>query len=141
MAREGFAAFHGRDVKTVKLADVTAKDGIGVAAWAAYHMQYKNPAAPKPQGKNAPNGVCRDFLAGKCTRGSSCKFAHTPSPGPAPADKTKAKGKGKGQRDCVFWLAFGKCRDGDACANLHDPNKAGTGIKGAPRPADAPTQG
>jgi len=50
--------------------------------------------------------ACKDFQAGKCTRGDKCKFAHF---GPA-----------RKQIQCRDFLA-GKCGRGDACKYRHGP--------------------
>jgi len=61
---------------------------------------------PKEQEGAFTTTVCKDFQAGKCTRGDKCKFAHV---GPA-----------RKQIQCRDFLA-GKCGRGDACKYRHGP--------------------
>ena len=118
-AKQGFAAHHNRDPKSVTVEEV-AKSKYNIAGWAAYQDQLRNnraqakgqgrgkgpprgtwhpvPQLPAPQQAAVPANLCRDFQRGACTRGAHCRFSHdaaAPAPVAAPIAPAPTRG-GKG---------------------------------------------
>eukprot|EP00435_Cladocopium_sp_Y103_P013108 s4024_g3.t1 len=95
-------------------------------------------AAPKASGAK-PTGVCYDFLEGKCTRSSDCKYKHDKSEkGKGGGKKGKSRSKSRapsrsmspGSRNqvCKFWKA-GTCHRGKDCAVQHPAKPAAASTK------------
>ncbi len=94
----------------------------------------KTKGAWKGDGKGQKGkGICWDFQAGKCSRGSSCRFAH--GHGGSAAGQggkfTKGSAKGTGKAACRQWSAKGTCSYGASCRFSHGDGK-GDG-KGPPK--------
>jgi hypothetical protein len=80
--------------------------GYGAAAYSGYPpMSAHTYSAPYPP----QDGGCRDYRAGRCTRGNTCRFAHIGVPFRAPG----------GHDMCGDFLA-GRCARGETCRFSHD---------------------
>jgi RNA recognition motif-containing protein len=62
--------------------------------------------------------VCQNFRRGRCTRGASCRFAHT-EPKLQEAVEVVSEYQKRFQSICYNWQRSGSCARGDACPFQH----------------------
>jgi hypothetical protein len=87
------------------------------------------PAAPAAATRAAtpkPTAVCFDFIEGKCTRGKSCKFAHTATTPPDTPRRSSSNGASPtadpakaSSMPCKYEAQPSGCRLGDKCMYKH----------------------
>lgn len=63
--------------------------------------------------------VCQNFRRGRCTRGASCRFAHT-EPKKQEVVEVVSEYQKRFQSICYNWQRSGTCARGDACPFQHD---------------------
>ncbi|CAI5719941.1 unnamed protein product [Hyaloperonospora brassicae] len=67
--------------------------------------------------------VCRNFQSGMCSRGASCRFAHTgyvPQTAPLIAVEEVSEYQKRFQSVCYNWQRSGSCARGNECPFQHD---------------------